>query len=74
MLLITCPVCGISADETEFRYGGPVDAEHAANERGAHDEFWQCHSGCRSWFGMTRHNVGQRIGAAWALGLEGTDR
>lgn len=67
MLLITCPACSISTDETEFRFIGPADREDPPVGRGAHDELWQCASGCRAVFGMTRHNVGQRISAAWTL-------
>ena len=67
MLLITCPACGISTDETEFCYIGPAQGGEPRIGRGTHDELWQCASGCRTIFVMTRQNVGQRISAAWTL-------
>ncbi len=31
MLLISCPVCGVEGDETEFRYGGAAHIERPAS-------------------------------------------
>ena len=62
MLLIRCPVCGIRADETEFRYG----EELGAGKTGAR-EAWLCLRGCGSWFALTRDRASQRIATAARL-------
>ena len=72
MLLITCPVCGVKADETEFVNGGLYAQEGARDRyvRGIVREWWMCDAGCRTWFGMARHAGNQRIFATWVRGKE----
>ncbi|MFN4098957.1 MAG: sarcosine oxidase subunit delta [Pararhodobacter sp.] len=66
MLLLTCPCCGVTAEETEFANGGEAhlkrfgpgssDAEYEAymfarkNPRGVHFERWRHAYGCGKWF------------------------
>ena len=66
MLILTCPVCGIAADETELHPGGeahvkragPGDSDQAfeaylferENPRGPHFERWRHAAGCGKWF------------------------
>jgi sarcosine oxidase subunit delta len=64
MLLITCPVCRISTDETEFIHGGtfaPADETLPSVPRAVVREFWHCAAGCGTWFLAARHTVSQRI-------------
>jgi sarcosine oxidase subunit delta len=66
MLLLTCPYCGVTAEETEFAPGGEAhlrrigpagdDAAFEAylfareNPRGVHLERWRHAYGCGKWF------------------------
>jgi len=66
MLLLTCPCCGVTAEETEFAPGGEAhlkrsgpgssDAEfdscmfNRKNPRGVHFERWRHAYGCGKWF------------------------
>lgn len=72
MLLITCPVCSIAGDETEFACGGLYTApgDKRVYARGVSREWWNCESGCGSWFGLARHTGNQRIAAIWVPGEE----
>ena len=71
MLLLTCPVCAITADETEFACGGLYDrGRGAAYQRAVVREWWCCEAGCASWFGLARHTGSQRIAAVWVPGSE----
>ena len=70
MIQITCPYCGITAEETEFapggeahikRFGpGSADSEFSAylferqNPRGVHFERWRHAFGCGKWFHVAR--------------------
>lgn len=70
MLLLTCPYCGVSAEETEFAAGGEAHLKrHAAgsseddfsnylfsrrNVRGVHFERWRHAFGCGKWFHVAR--------------------
>ena len=70
MLILTCPYCGIRADETELAPGGEAhltrhgpgssDAEFEAylfnrvNPRGVHFERWRHAYGCGKWFHAAR--------------------
>ena len=70
MLLLTCPHCGVTAEETEFHPGGEAhltrhgpgsdDAEFTAymferaNPRGVHFERWRHVFGCGKWFHLAR--------------------
>ncbi len=73
MLLLTCPYCGVSAEETEFHGGGEahlkrfgpdsndVDFENylfrRANPKGVHFERWRHANGCGKWFHAARCTV-----------------
>ena len=66
MLVLTCPYCGIAADETELAAGGEAhlkrfgpgssDAEFEGymfareNPKGVHFERWRHAYGCGKWF------------------------
>ena len=66
MLILTCPCCGVDADETELEAGGEAhlvrhgpgssDADFEAylfgrtNPRGVHFERWRHAYGCGKWF------------------------
>jgi len=70
MLILTCPYCGVAADETELspggeahlkRYGpGSSDEEfqdylfHRENPKGVHFERWHHSAGCGKWFHAAR--------------------
>jgi len=70
MLLLTCPCCGVTAEETEFAAGGeahlkrmgPGSGDEAfaeylfgrRNPRGVHFERWRHAYGCGKWFHMAR--------------------
>lgn len=70
MLLLTCPNCGVAADETELAAGGEAhitrfgpgssDAEFEtylfgrANPHGVHFERWRHAYGCGKWFHAAR--------------------
>ena len=70
MLLITCPNCGVTAEETEFhahgeahltRFGpGASDDDFEAylfmrrNPKGVHFERWRHQNGCGKWFHVAR--------------------
>ncbi|MEO9517434.1 MAG: sarcosine oxidase subunit delta [Paracoccaceae bacterium] len=73
MLLLTCPNCGVSAEETEFHSGGEAhlkrfgpgsdDVEfeeylfRRKNPRGVHFERWRHVNGCGKWFHAARCTV-----------------
>ncbi|WP_299966916.1 sarcosine oxidase subunit delta [uncultured Roseobacter sp.] len=70
MLILTCPVCGVTSEETEFHAGGeahltrvgPAGDEEAfgdylftrENPRGVHFERWRHVYGCGKWFHAAR--------------------
>lgn len=70
MLILTCPYCGIDADETELAPGGqahltregPGSSDEAfhdylfqrANPKGVHLERWRHAYGCGKWFHAAR--------------------
>ncbi len=70
MLILTCPCCGVSAEETEFAPGGEAhlkrlgpgsdDAAFAdylferRNPRGVHFERWRHAYGCGKWLHVAR--------------------
>lgn len=70
MLILTCPNCGIVADETELHAGGEAhltrfgagssDDEFESylfmrkNTRGVHFERWRHSNGCGKWFHAAR--------------------
>ena len=73
MLVLNCPVCGVTAEETEFhaggeahlkRYGpGSSEQEFEAylftrkNPKGVHFERWRHVYGCGKWFHVARDTV-----------------
>ncbi len=73
MLVLTCPYCGIAAEETELTPGGEAhlkrfgpgssDADFEsymfdrANPRGLHFERWRHSYGCGKWFLAARDTV-----------------
>jgi sarcosine oxidase, subunit delta len=77
MLVLTCPYCGIAADETELapggaahvRRAGPGDTDAAFeayrflrdNPRGVHLERWRHAYGCGKWFLAARHTVTMEV-------------
>ena len=70
MLLLSCPYCGVEAEETEFTAGGQAHLKRAAagsdaadfagylferkNPRGVHFERWRHAYGCGKWFHVAR--------------------
>jgi len=70
MLLLTCPYCGVAAEETEFAPGGEAHLKREApgsgddafrdylfmrkNPRGVHFERWRHAFGCGKWFHAAR--------------------
>lgn len=70
MLILTCPCCGVAADETELSAGGQAhltrfgpgstDDEfegylfHRSNVKGVHFERWRHSFGCGKWFHAAR--------------------
>jgi sarcosine oxidase subunit delta len=73
MLILTCPCCGIAADETELAPGGEAHLKrfgpgssdedfegylfHRANPKGVHFERWRHAYGCGKWFLAARCTV-----------------
>lgn len=73
MQIITCPYCGVDAEETELTYGheahikreGPGSSDAAfedylftrKNPKGVHFERWRHTYGCGKWFHAARHTV-----------------
>ena len=70
MLILTCPYCGVAADETDLTAGGeahlkrhgPGSSDEAfksylfqrENPRGVHFERWRHANGCGKWFHAAR--------------------
>lgn len=73
MLILTCPYCGVTAEETEFHGGGeahlkrfgPGSSEEdfhdylfsKVNPKGVHLERWRHVFGCGKWFLAARDTV-----------------
>lgn len=73
MLILTCPYCGVSGEETEFHQGGEAHLKRMGpgsgdddfhtymfakeNPKGAHFERWRHNYGCGKWFIMARDTV-----------------
>lgn len=73
MLILTCPCCGIAADETELAAGGQAHLKREAvgsgdeefetylfvrdNPRGVHFERWRHAYGCGKWFLAARDTM-----------------
>lgn len=70
MLILTCPYCGVDADETELHGGGEAHLQRHGpgstdddfetylfqreNPRGVHFERWRHVMGCGKWFHAAR--------------------
>lgn len=70
MLILTCPNCGVTAEETEFAPGGEAHLTREGpgsddgafrdylfqrrNPRGVHFERWRHAYGCGKWFHVAR--------------------
>lgn len=73
MLQLTCPHCGVTAEETEFAPGGEAHLKrfgpgsddsafegylfYRKNPRGLHFERWRHAFGCGKWFHAARDTV-----------------
>ena len=71
MLILTCPYCGVDADETELAPGGEAHLKRFGpgsseddfhdylftreNPRGVHFERWRHAHGCGKWFHAARN-------------------
>ena len=87
MLILTCPHCGVAADETELAPGGeahltrhgPDSSEEEfegylfarANARGAHLERWRHAYGCGKWFLAARDTATMRVWGTYPASLAG---
>ena len=77
MLILECPCCGVTADETELAPGGEAhitragtDSDDAAfeaylfqrkNPKGVHFERWRHAMGCGKWFHAARCTVTNEV-------------
>lgn len=82
MLILTCPFCGVAAEETELAPGGEAhlrrhgpgssDAEFETylfarrNPRGVHLERWRHAHGCGKWFIAARDTVTLQVFGTYA--------
>jgi sarcosine oxidase, subunit delta len=73
VLILTCPYCGIAAEEVELQAGGPAHLKREGpdsddesfetymflrdNPKGVHFERWRHAYGCGKWFLAARHTV-----------------
>lgn len=77
MLTLTCPYCGVTAEETELTPGGEAHLKrvgpdgtedaletylfHRANPKGVHFERWRHTYGCGKWFLAARDTVTMEV-------------
>ncbi|TDL78066.1 sarcosine oxidase subunit delta [Palleronia sediminis] len=77
MLMLRCPNCGVTADETELAPGGEAHIARAAtgsddaafeaymfgreNPKGVHFERWRHAMGCGKWFHAARCTVTMQV-------------
>lgn len=77
MLILTCPYCGVDADETELQGGGEAHLTRFGpdssdddfegylfmrrNPRGVHFERWRHVNGCGKWFHAARCTVSMEV-------------
>ncbi len=82
MLILTCPCCHVTAEETEFHAGGeahltrvgPGGAEDAfesylfmrQNPKGVHLERWRHVYGCGKWFHLARDTATLKVFGAYS--------
>jgi sarcosine oxidase subunit delta len=87
MLLLTCPCCGVTAEETEFAAGGEAhlkrfgpgsdDSDYESymfnrkNPRGVHFERWRHAYGCGKWFLAARDTVTMEVFATYKAQVSG---
>ncbi|TNC52858.1 sarcosine oxidase subunit delta [Rubellimicrobium rubrum] len=85
MLTLTCPHCGVQADETELLPGGeahlkrhgPGSSEeefegylfHRQNPKGPHLERWRHAFGCGKWFLAARDTVTMQVFGTYPASL-----
>src|SRR5690606_14315802 len=81
MLILTCPNCGVAADETELAPGGQAHIPRAGpetddavfehylfirtNPKGVHFERWRHAMGCGKWFHAARCTVTLEVFATY---------
>ena len=81
MLILTCPCCGVHADETELAPGGEAHLKRfgpgasdeefegymfrRANPKGVHFERWRHAYGCGKWFLAARCTVTLEVFATY---------
>ncbi len=81
MLILECPYCGVTADETELAAGGEAhlkrfgpgssDEEfegylfHRQNPKGVHFERWRHANGCGKWFHAARCTASLEVFATY---------
>ena len=81
MLVLTCPYCGVAADETELAPGGEAHVKRFGpgspeedfeayrflrqNPKGVHFERWRHAYGCGKWFLAARHTVTMEVYGAY---------
>ena len=77
MLILTCPHCGVQADETELSPGGEAHLKrfgpestddeflgylfHRQNPKGPHFERWRHSFGCGKWFLAARDTANNQV-------------
>ena len=82
MLILECPYCGVTAEETEFHGGGeahikrfgPWSSEgdfeayrfHRENPKGVHFERWRHVNGCGKWFHVARDTATLEVFGAYS--------
>ncbi|RVT81576.1 sarcosine oxidase subunit delta [Rhodobacteraceae bacterium CCMM004] len=82
MLILTCPYCGVAADETELAPGGEAHLTregpgsdddafagylfHRENPKGVHFERWRHAMGCGKWFHAARCTVTLEVFGTYA--------
>ena len=85
MLILTCPVCGVDADETELSAGGQAHLKREGpgaddgafeeylfmrnNPRGVHFERWRHAAGCGKWFHAARNTQTLEVYGTYAAQL-----
>jgi len=82
MLILTCPCCGVTADETELAPGGQAHLKRESvgsqdpefenylfmrdNPRGVHFERWRHAYGCGKWFLAARDTMTLEVFGTYA--------
>jgi len=77
MLILECPCCGVTGEETEFHAGGEAHLKRYSvgssdeqfeeylfmreNPRGVHFERWRHSNGCGKWFHAARNTVTMEV-------------